>query len=227
MWSARQYSNYIGSPELIRLTKEPFLALFNRDDTPEAELNTYSDWLAAMLIANQAHDAGYPITGAEARTTLRRAGARALSNIGHRLAVEMESAKPDEKVAKWRNVVGPVFQAIWPLDVELQTQSSTFKLVQILRASGNAFPEAAAVIIPFIRPEDPRGHTSTYSISEADDILYTSSPEQMLNLLAAVAGESPSRGIYGLNKALERLKQHAPHLADTKKFQTLLGVANL
>ncbi len=151
---------------------------------------------------------------------------KGLPSVGHRLAIEMESAKPDEKISKWSDVVGPVFQSIWPLDVELHTSASTFKLVQILRASGAAFPEAAEVIVPFIRPEDPRRHTSVYSISKADDVLYSSSPERMLDLVAAVVGEAPARSAYGLGKALERIREHASPLANTKKFQKLLGFAS-
>jgi hypothetical protein len=109
----------------------------------------------------------------------------------------------------------------------LQTPSSTFKLVQILRACGNAFPAAADAIIPFIRPEDPRRHTSIHSLSEADDILYSASPQKMLDLLAAVVGDVPARTVFGLNKALDRLRTHAPALADTRKFQKLVNAAGI
>jgi hypothetical protein len=138
----------------------------------------------------------------------------------------MEAAKPEEKVTKWRNIVGPVFGSIWPLDVELQSPGVTFELVQILRETGNAFPEAAEVIIPFIRSEDPRQHTSVYSISEADDVLYASSPEKVLDLVAAVVGDAPPRSIYGLAKTFERIREHAPHLAASKKFQRLVSLAS-
>jgi hypothetical protein len=225
-WSARKYANYIGSPELFGLTKQPFLELFGRADVSDEELRIFADWLAAVMIANQSKRADYPITPAEARSALRQAGVKSLSSVGHRLAIEMEGAKSDEKISKWRDVVGPVFQSIWPLDVELQTSASTFKLVQILRASGAAFPKAAEVIVPFIRPDDPRHHTSVYSISEAEDVLYSSSPERMLDLVAAVVGEAPARGTYGLCRALERIREHAPQLANDKKFQKLLGLAS-
>jgi hypothetical protein len=201
--------------------------MFTRTDLPDEDIHTFADWLAAIIIANQAHDAGYPLTAPEARSALRQAGARSLSDIGHRLAIEMEKAKPDEKLAKWRNVVAPVFHSIWPLDIELQTPSSTFKLVQILRASGNAFAEAADVIIPFIRPEDPSRHTSIYSLSQADDLLYSSEPDKMLDLLAAVVGDAPMRSVFALSETLARLRTHAPALADTKKFQKLMSVASV
>jgi hypothetical protein len=200
------------------------LQLFARTDVSDEDLRTFAGWLVAVMIANRSDKADYPITPPEVRSALRQAAVKSLSSVGHRLAIEMEGAKPGEKVSRWHNVVGPVFQSIWPLDVELQTSSSTFKLVQILRASGAAFPEAAEVIIPFIRSEDAHHHTSVYSISEADDVLYSSSPERMLDLVAAVVGEGPSRSAYGLGKALNRIREHAPELANTKKFQKLLAL---
>jgi hypothetical protein len=226
VWNARKYSNYIGSPRLFELTKAPFLELFGRPEITEDDLRVYGEWLAVIVIANRAENAGYPIAPTEARSALRAAGPKALSSVGHRLAVEMEAAKPEEKVTKWRNVVGPVFGSIWPLDAELQSPGVTFKLVQILRGTGNAFPEAAEVIIPFVRSENPRQHTSVYSISEADDVLYTSSPEKMLDLVAAVVGDAPPRSIYGLTKTLDRIIKHAPQLAATRKFQRLVSLAS-
>lgn len=225
-WGARKYSNYIGSPQLFDLTKEPFLALFGRPEIGEDDLRVFSDWLALIMIANRARNAGYSITTIEARSALRAAGVRALSSVGHRLAIEMEAAKPEEKVAFWQNVIGPVFESIWPLDAELQSASSTFKLVQILFATGDAFPQAAEIIIPFIRPENPRQHTSVYAISSADDTLYASYPDKMLDLVAAVVGDAPNLGFYGLTTVLDRIQQHAPHLANTRKFQKLASAAS-
>src|SRR6266702_4460403 len=74
VWSARKYSNYIGSPELFGLVKQPFLQMFGRSDTPAEDLRTFAEWLTAILIANQAHGAGYPLLAPEARSALRRAG---------------------------------------------------------------------------------------------------------------------------------------------------------
>jgi len=221
-WSALRYARYIGSPDLFRLMKKSFLQLFGRIDVPDEELRIFTDWLTAIMIANQSEAADYPVSPTEARSALRQAGAKSLSSVGHRLALEMERAKADEKTSKWREVVGPVFQSIWPLDVELQTSASTFKLVEILCASGAAFPEAAEVIMPFIRPDEPQHQMSIYMLSEADDVLFSSSPERMLDLVAAVVEEAQAQNAFGLGKALDRIRGHAPQLANTKKFQKLI-----
>jgi hypothetical protein len=226
VWSARKYSNAIGSPELFGLMKKPFLELFGRSDVPAEDLRTFAEWLAAILIVNQVEGVRYPLTSTEARAALRRAGANALSSVGHRLAMEMERAGLEEKAELWRTVVGPVFQAIWPLDVELQTSASTFKLVQILCATGEAFPEAADAILPFIQPEDPRAQTTVFSIAGAPDLLYRAAPGKMLDLIAAVVGDALPGSVYALGKALSRLRLFAPNLADTRKFQKLLSCAS-
>jgi hypothetical protein len=225
-WAARKYANYIGSPELFGLTKQPFLEMFGRNDVAAEDLRIFAEWLTAILIANQSRsDDRYSLTSTEARAALRRAGDKALSSVGHRLAIEMERAKPEEKVTRWRTIIGPVFQAIWPLDVELQTQASTFKLAQILMATGEAFPEAADVIIPFIRPDDPHSYSTVFSIAEAPEALYASAPGKMLDLIAAIVGEAAPGSVYALNKALDRIRVLDPTLADTRKFQKLLSYA--
>jgi hypothetical protein len=48
----------------------------------------------------------------------------------------------------------------------------------------------------------------------------------MLDLLAAVVGEPLSGSVYGLGKALSRLRSINPNLADTRKFQKLLTFAS-
>jgi hypothetical protein len=82
------------------------------------------------------------------------------------MAVEMESAKPAEKKLVWQNIVRPAFEGAWPLDAELQSPRTTFKLVQLLLATGEAFGEAAPIIIPFIRPEDARALCVPKTLSE-------------------------------------------------------------
>jgi hypothetical protein len=221
-WSARKYSSSIGSPELFGLVKQPFLQMFARPDMPAEDLGIFAGWLAAIVVANQADGAGYPLLATEARSALRLAGGGALVSVAHRLAVEMESAAPEQKRERWRATVGPVFQAIWPLDVELQTPMATFKLVQILRGSGSAFPEAAEIIVPFLRPEDSGSQSTIFSIGEAPDTAFQAAPSKMLDVVAAIVGEVPPRSIYALGKVLSRLRAIDPALAETRKFQMLL-----
>ena len=225
-WSSRKYSRWIGSPVLFGLLKEPFFEIFERTDMPAEEIAKFADWLVAILIANKTGTAGYPLTGNEARGLLRRAGPEAMASVGHRLAVELGRATPAERAERWRSVIGSVFQAIWPLDIDLQTSATTFKLVQILLATGDAFPEAADIIIPFIRPEEKRAHTTVYSIAQAPIEYFQAAPAKVLDLLVAVVGDPPPGSVYMLGDALSRLKEVAPELVHTRKFQKLQTYAS-
>ncbi|WP_025037050.1 hypothetical protein [Bradyrhizobium sp. DOA9] len=226
VWSARKYSNYIGSPKLFDLTKQSFLQMFSRDEMTAEDLERFAEWLTTILIVNHTKAAGYPLLETEARSALRKAGGRTLSSVGHRLAVEMQGAKSEEKINRWQNVVGPVFRGIWPLDVELQTPAATFNLVRILLATGDAFAEAADAIIPFIQPDESRSQSSIFSIARADEALYKAAPSKLLDLLAAVVGDAPLGSIYALREVLSRLRSIAPVLADSRKFQKLLSLAS-
>ena len=225
LWSARKYSRYIGSPELFGYLKQSFLEMFGHSDVTSDDLRTFAEWIIVMLIAN-VEGANYPLSGTEARSALRRAGVDVLSSVGHRLALEMERAKDGEKAEKWRRVVGPVFQKAWPIDVDLQTSQTTFKLVQILRATDEAFSEAADVIVPFIRPEKPNTHTVVYTLANAPDVLYARAPQKMLDLLDAVVGEAPPGSVYRLGEALDRVAAISPTLVETRKFQRLKRFAS-
>jgi hypothetical protein len=225
-WEARKYANYIGSPELFGLTKAPFLEMFGRIDMSSEELRVYASWLAAILIANKSRsNNSYPLAPLEARNALRRAGAKSLSSVGHRLAVEMENAKSDEKTERWRAVVGPVLLEIWPIDVDIRSNSANFKLIQILKATGAAFLEAADAIIPLLRPDEPKGHSTVFSVASAPDEIYQFSPSKVLEIVDVLVSEETDGKIYSLDKALNRIRGHDPSLANTRKFQRLLNRA--
>jgi hypothetical protein len=226
MWSARKYSNTIGSPQLFDLLKKPFLQIFGRPETSGEDLRIFSQWLATILIANHKDGINYPLLPIEARSALRRAGVSTLSSVGHRLAIEMGQATAEQKLERWRNVVRPAFQEIWPLDVELQTRATTFKLAQILLATGEAFPEACDVILPFVRPDDERSQTTVFSIARAPDALYEAAPAKMLDLIGAVVGEAHPGSVYSLGTALSRLRTIDPKLSNTRRFQKLLTYAS-
>lgn len=221
MWSARSYSNYIGSPELIRALKEPFFELLNDADTPIELLQRYAEWLATIAIANQKEDAGYPVTNAEVRSILRKAGVSTLQSVAHKIAREMETTPTNQKNQYWREVIGPVFEGIWPLDIDLRSASLAFKLVQILRATGAAFARASSVILPYIAPDYARSHAIIRTIAKADDILFSSGPKEMLQLISAVVGVAPTSSVYDLQRALDRVSAVDPSLENTPLYQRL------
>jgi len=224
-WAARKYANHIGSPKLFELTKRPLLELFARSDTGPDEARIFSQWLISVLIANRRHSAAYPLTEAEVRSALRGAGDKALPSVAQRLMIEMKQAPEGQQVAVWRSVVGPIFEGVWPLDVSLQTSASTFALVQLLRATGEAFPLAADIVIPFIRPDGRPGHRSVIPLIDAPEALFVSAPAKVLELTVAVVGDTADGSVYGLTQVLDHILDKAPELAETPQFRRLVNQA--
>jgi hypothetical protein len=225
VWSARRYANTIGPPALFALTKVWFLEMFGRADVPAKLKEDFADWLLVPLFSNPAYNAGYSLTPVEARTALRRIGSNALWQVGHRFAIEMEAAAPAEKLKTWREVVGPVFRGTWPLDAELQTPRANFKLVQMLRATGDAFPEAVDDVIPLITQEPAARGTTVFSLRDADPALYKLAPRKLLDLLDAIVGAAEPASVYGLKIVLDRLFEADPSVAASPKYQRLVLAA--
>jgi hypothetical protein len=223
-WEARKYTNYIGSPVLFSLIKAPFLEMFGRLDISAEEVRVYASWLATILIANKTRsDEPYPLEPVEARNALRRVGAKSLSSVGHRLAVEMGNSKPEEKVERWRTVVGPVLQEIWPIDVDIGSNSANDNLFRILISTGDAFLEAADVIIPLMRPEDHKNHLTVISIFSAPSEIYTKYSHKLFEILDIIVNPNAVENIFYLDDVLRRIGENDPRIANSRKFQRLLG----
>ncbi|NTA40354.1 SIR2 family protein [Agrobacterium salinitolerans] len=225
VWHARQFSRYIGGPKLFRSIKPGFLELFSRADVSDEALRSFAGWMVSILLANRKNSGGYDLNFIEARATLRRTRPTVLVSIAHDFAEEMQRAAPASKLAVWRDSVGPVFDGIWPKDVDLLSGDVTFKLLQILRATGEAFPLAAEVIEPFIVPEGKEQGTAAYSLGNADDVLFRSAPRKMLDIVAAVVGKRPPGSVFQLQKVLDRITACEPALVNTKKYQSLRQMA--
>lgn len=224
LWSSYVYGQ-IGSTQLVQDQKEAFLALFERPDISDKTKSHYADWLAVMLLSNAKNDVGFPVTQQEARAALRRAGAEAMASVAHRLAKAIGDGNAADRGALWRDIVGPVFAGIWPMDGELQTEIATHQLVRLILRTGDAFADAAAQVIPFLRPESRQSGLTVYLIHKADDSIYQAAPERVLELTDAVVGEISPQSVYGLSNVLERIVAIQPDLANRPAYQRLREVA--
>ena len=63
--------------------------------------------------------------------------------------------EPADKATRWRDVVGPLFADIWPLDARLRSKDTTRNLVLMAQECEGAFPEAVEAILDLIIPYDP------------------------------------------------------------------------
>ena len=222
-WSARKFAPVVGSPELTVLTKSFLLALFDRADVPSDDKSTFAEWLVVMAMTNMHQQKEvYPIAPTEIRSALRKAGVQALSGVAHRLAMELGGGVPADRAARWRNVVGPVFKAVWPLDVELTSDMITFKLAQILVSTGDAIREAAVEILPFVRSEAREFGSTLFMLADAPDHIFILAADIVVELtFILLAGEVRVGELQWLRKIQERAQRLQPEVAETKDFRKL------
>jgi hypothetical protein len=227
VWESRRFAGSTMSPRFFQLTKAAFMGAFGRSDLQYESLSHLVDCLTFFVILNKYRDDQiYDVSMIEARAAIRRAGAAALPSVGSRLAIEMKAIEPQEKLSRWRSLIRPVFEAIWPFDPELQSHQSTSRLIDLLLASGEAFSEAIEFIAPFVQQDRQPSHSVIlFSLVKADEAFYIAAPERMLDLFYAVVGEAASGSVSRLSEALSRVAAAAPDLTHTRKFQKLLGFA--
>lgn len=222
-WSARKFAPVVGSPQLTALTKNFLLALFDRPEVPADDKSTYAEWLVLMAMTNADQRKGvYPIASTEIRSALRKAGVQALSGVAHRLATELGGGTPANQAARWRDVVGPVFEAVWPLDVELTNDMISFKLVQMLVSTGDAIREARDKILPFVRSEARESGSTLFMLADAPDHVFTLAADIVIELtLILLGGEVRVTELQWLRKIQERVQRLRPEAADTTAFRRL------
>jgi len=92
------------------------------------------------------------------------------------------------------------------LNVELHTSGATFKLFQILGATGAAFPEAVDTILRSFNHKILGHRQPSIPYPLASEDLYKAAPDKMLDVIAAVVGEVSAGSVMSLAKALSRIR---------------------
>jgi hypothetical protein len=149
---------------LFNALKPAALAAFERQELSSDEIEGIMSKLLSVAIWHQRGKASeYDLTTTEIRRALTVGRSSARQNVSWNLWRMMAKAEngigkedddgaiPD-KPTRWRTVVGPLFQGIWPLDARLRSKSTTQNLVLMALECEDAFPEAVDAIIDVIVP---------------------------------------------------------------------------
>ncbi len=154
LWHSYAHSN-IGSARLFNALKPATLAAFERKQLSDNELESIVSKLLSVGIWHQRGEAPeYDLTSAEIRRALTVGPSSARRNIAWnlwRIMGEVEG-EPADKATRWRDVVGPLFADIWPLDARLRSKDTTRNLVLMAQECEGAFPEAVEAILDLIIP---------------------------------------------------------------------------
>jgi hypothetical protein len=145
----------IGSARMFNALKPASLEAFERKVLSENELEGLVSKLLTVDISHRRGEAmDYNLTPAEIRRALAMGPSAARRNAAWnlwRMMAEVEG-EPADKATRWRELVGPLFHDIWPLDARLRSKNSTRNLVLMALECEEAFPEAVEAILDVVVP---------------------------------------------------------------------------
>jgi len=142
LWRSYAYGR-IGSARLFNALKPATLAAFQRKELSNKE---FEGLVVRLLDVGLSHQHGespeYELTPAEIRRALAVGPSAARQHAAWNLWRTMGAVngEPNDKATRWRNVVGPLFRDIWPLDARLRSENTSRNLVLMALECDQAFP---------------------------------------------------------------------------------------
>ena len=225
MWAARAYDNF-GSTELFDALKEPFLELLLRDDVDRDVKRNMTERLVIAAIASLKPGEKPLIELPAVRRVLRRADALVRRTAASRLWREMDRGDYPERGKKWRELIGLVFDAIWPPDVDLRDAESSQNLVRLALAAGDALDAAADTVLPYLVEDQKSIETFYFAHDEEDRHLMTQHGDSIIKLLDAVIGNNihPHYSTF-LKEILNRLAP-SNNIDHTRRYARLVSLTD-
>ena len=216
LWDGYGSSPRVG-PNLLKAFKEPFLEMLcNGLEASRRERNLTGLFMAicldapSELAAEEIHRVVDSVSEDALQTTL--------DSLKNRLRGEGE-----ERARIWREKVRPWLETYWPRSAARNTAGTSLAMLQLLVECGDAFPDAVAWSLPYLRPLVGHG---LFGLGGNQHV--GQHPESMLELLDTVIVEEdlPVHQKSPLLKILNQLGAAKPALKEDSRFQRLYRLAH-
>ncbi|WP_435608068.1 SIR2 family protein [Pseudomonas knackmussii] len=171
---------------------------------------------ALALVRSENNAEAWGITLQESARALRN-GPPALRKGAANVLNQWISEFGNNPAEAWRSGVSPLLSNIWPRDRDLCEKELTPHFAELAISSEDAFPEALAQLLPYLKRME--GHSRLYSISQS--AAPTLFPLETLTLLWQLFGPGCTASLYGVPRILERLIASRPSIELDRRFQWL------
>ena len=216
LWSAYAWSPMVG-PDLFQAFKEPFLEVLC--DGPEG--GQTEERLASLFMAiclegpsELREDEIHRVIGSMSEAAL----ITVLDSLKSRLTGGL-----DQRERVWREKVDPWLRKYWPAAAARNTSGTSVAMLDLLVACGNAFPDAAAWSLEYLRPLGGHGLHRLGENGQAQQ-----HPDWMLQVLDRVvdADVLPVHQRHTLGQILDVLGVANEEMAANARFRRLHQIAN-
>jgi hypothetical protein len=151
---------------------------------------------------------------AEAHVNLRADAAEVMANW-----LEGEKELPAHQL--WRDVYSKMFEVLWPVGKQHQSDRASIPLAKLALATGEAFPEAWNTVRPYIVSLNEDWPTFYFLTTEKARDVVDRFPNDVLDMLWALLKPAMRGQSYELGEVLERLTIVAPALRNDRRYQRL------
>ncbi len=226
LWRSFAHSN-IGSPRLFNALKVSILAVFERNELSDNEFEAVVSKLLSIAIWHQRGEAPeYHLTPAEIRRALTIGPRSVRRNVAWNFWRMMgdEKGEPADRAARWRNIMGPLFVNIWPLDARLRSKETTRNLVLMAQECDGAFPEAVDAILDLIVPYELHQISISLRLETQHSALVGQYPRAFVKLVNALVDPALFPVPSDLASVLQECTAADPGVADDPAYIRLYGL---
>lgn len=232
MWKANAQAR-AGSAALFNALKAPLLAIITRPELSDHEGGNLATRLFQVLVWHQLGSAqDYELTPAEVRDLLAVSPARLREHFAWLLwRLQSDDAPADGQLSakgtRWRELVGPIFERIWPLDARLRTKRASHNLVQVVMDTDDAFPEAVDTVVDVLAPYELYSLEYTFRLEAAHADLIERYPRAIIKLTDALIDPLLHPVPRDLGQLLDDCQQLDPQIIHDPAFLRLSGFRRL
>ena len=188
MWGAYSQGG-LGSARLFNALKSSMLQAFARNDFSDHEFEgLFSRLLSVALWHQRGQELEYNLTTSEIKRALLVGPSVVRKNASWNFWRMMgeEQGDPADRAIRWRQIVGPLFRDIWPLDAGLRHEQTARNFVLMSLECEGAFPEAVDAIIDFVVPYQLYRLSHSLRLETKHDRLVSEHPVAFLRLANAL-----------------------------------------
>ena len=216
LWDAYGWSQHVG-PDLLRAFKEPFLEML----CDSASLGRRKRNLAGLFMTS-CLDVPSELTAQEIRRVVESMDDDALKTTLNSLKNRLRG-EAEDRARIWHEKVHPWLQTYWPRLAARNTAETSSAMLQLLVECGDAFPDAVAWSLPYLRSLVEHG---LFGLGRTEHV--AQHPDSMLGLLDRVIVEEdlPAHQRKPLLEILNQLGVAKPALKEDTRFHRLYQIAN-
>lgn len=232
MWRANAQAR-AGLPELFNTLKAPLLDMILRPELSDHEAGNLATRLLDVLVGQRLGSGqDYELDSAEVRELLVISPARLRDHFAW-LLWQLQRGNPpadgqlSAKGARWRELVGPIFKQIWPLDARLRTKRASQNLVRMVMETDDAFHEAVDAVVDVLAPYKLYSMEHIFCLEGAQAALIERYPRAIIRLASALVDPLLHPVPRDLARILAQCQQHEPEIVHDPGFLRLNGFRRL